>query len=148
MLKKTITYTDYNDMERTEDFYFNLSTAELMELKLTTPDGYDGYMQNIVNAQNNQLLIKIMKDLIIQAYGEKTLDGKQFVKVGPSGNKLSTDFVQTEAFSKMFMELVTDSDAASSFVMGIMPKDLQEKVATLEKEKLITATGNLPVVVQ
>lgn len=131
MLKKTITYTDYNEMERTEDFYFNLTEAELNELQLATPGGYAGYLQKMVAAQDTPTLIGVIKDLILRSYGEKSLDGRMFVKIDESGKPVSRMFAQTEAFSKLYMELGSDSDAATKFVLGIMPKKLQEKAAEL-----------------
>lgn len=123
MLKKTITYVDYNGTERTEDFYFNLTKAELMEMEMSTNGGLTEMIQNIVQAQDAPSIIKIFKDLILKAYGEKSLDGKRFVKVNDAGIPLSNAFSQTEAYSQLFMELATDSDAASNFVNGILPQD-------------------------
>lgn len=121
MLKKTITYTDYNGTERTEDFYFNLSKAEIMEMEMGTAGGYAEMIQRVVAAQDASTIIKIFKDLVLKAYGEKSLDGKRFVK----NAELSEAFSQTEAYSILFMELATDSDAAAKFVNGVMPADAQ-----------------------
>ena len=123
MLKKTIVYTDYNGVERTEDFYFNLSKAELMEMEMTTSGGLAESIQRIVAAQDAPAIIKIFKDLVLKAYGEKSPDGKRFIK----SDEISASFAQTEAYSNLFMELATDADAAAKFVNGIIPKDLQEK---------------------
>ena len=121
MLKKTITYKDYNDAERTEDFYFNLSEAEVIEMELSTAGGLAEMIQGIVKAQEGPAIIKIFKDLIVKAYGEKSIDGKSFVKVDEKGNPLWVKFSQTAAYSKLFMELATDADAGAKFVNGIMP---------------------------
>ena len=126
MLKKTITYKDYNDNERTEDFYFNLSKAELMEMEMGVSGGLAEMIQRIVSAQDAPSIIKIFKDLILKAYGVKSADGKRFEKT----EKLSAEFAQTEAYSILFMELATDADAAAAFVNGIMPADVVAK-ATL-----------------
>lgn len=120
MLKKTITYTDYNGVERTEDFYFNLSKAELMEMEMSTSGGFAETVQKIVSAQDAPTIIKIFKDLILKAYGEKSPDGKRFIK----SEELSNAFAQTEAYSNLFMELATDADAAANFTNGIMPSNL------------------------
>lgn len=118
MLKKTMTYTDYNGNERTEDFYFNLTNAEVMELEMSTSGGLTEMISRIVAAQDAPAIIKIFKDLILKAYGEKSLDGKRFIK----SPELSDAFSQTEAYSQLFMELATDADAAANFVNGIVPK--------------------------
>lgn len=117
MLKKSITYTDYNGTERTEDFYFNLSKAELMEMEMGTSGGLSEMIQKIVAAQDAPAIIKIFKDLVLKAYGEKSPDGKRFIK----SEELATEFSQTEAYSQLFMELATDADAAANFVNGIVP---------------------------
>ena len=117
MLKKTITYTDYNENERTEDFYFNLTKAEVMELEMSTSGGLAEMITKIVAAQDAPAIIKIFKDLILKAYGEKSLDGKHFIK----SEELSTAFSQTEAYSQLFMELATDAESAAAFVNGIIP---------------------------
>lgn len=123
MLKKTITYVDYNGTERTEDFYFNLNKAEIMEMEMGTSGGMAEMIQRIVAAQDAPAIIKIFKDLVLKAYGEKSPDGKRFIK----NNDLREEFAQTEAYSQLFMELATDSDAAAKFVNGIMPADLTQQ---------------------
>lgn len=120
MLKKTIAYTDYNGNERTENFYFNLSKAELMEMELGISGGYTEMLTSIIEAQDVPTLIKIWKDLILKAYGEKTADGKRFVK----SKEMAEAFSQTEAYSNLFMELSTNTDAAIEFAKGIMPAEL------------------------
>ena len=117
MLKKTITYVDYNGTERKEDFYFNLSKAEIMEMEMGTPGGMVEMINKIVAAQDAPAIIDMFKKMILKAYGEKSADGKRFIK----SKELSEAFSQTEAYSQLFMELATDADAASKFVNGIVP---------------------------
>lgn len=123
MIKKTIAYTDYNGIERKEDFYFNLTKAEVMELEMSTKGGLAEMIQRIVAAQDQPAIIKVFKELIIKAYGVKSPDGKKFIK----NQEVVDDFVQTEAFSELFMELATDADAAAKFVNGIVPANLAEQ---------------------
>ena len=129
MLKKTIKYTDYNGVERTEDFWFNLSKAEIMEMELSTTGGLAELIQKIVKEQDAPAIIKIFKELILKAYGEKSPDGKRFIK----SEEISTAFSQTEAYSQLFMELATDADAASTFVNGIVPATEQKAIAMSNK---------------
>ena len=117
MLKKTITYTDYNGVERTEDHYFNLSKAELMEMELSTTGGLAEMINKIVAAKDAPAIVKIFKELVLKAYGQKSADGRRFIKSA----ELSDEFAQTEAYSQLFMELATDADAAAKFVNGIVP---------------------------
>ena len=122
MLKKTITYTDYTGVEKTEDFYFNLSKAEIMEMELSTYGGLAEMIKRIIDAQDGPAIIKVFKELILKAYGVKSPDGKRFIK----SEELLTEFSQTEAYSNLFMELSTDADAASGFIKGIMPVEIPE----------------------
>lgn len=132
MLKKTITYKDYNDVERTEDFYFNLSKAEIMEMEMGTTGGLAEMITRVVAAQDTPSVVKIFKDLVLKAYGVKSPDGRRFIK----SEELSAEFAQTEAYSILFMELATNSDAAAKFVNGIVPADM-----TQEKPMLNTANN-------
>ena len=124
MIKKTIPYTDYNGNERTEDFYFNLSKAEVMEMEMSTTGGLAEMIQRVVAAQDQVAIIKIFKDLILRAYGIKSPDGKRFIK----SDDISAEFAQTEAYSQLFMELATDADAAAAFVNGIVPADMAKQL--------------------
>lgn len=127
MLKETIKYTDYNGVERTEDFWFHLSKAELMEWEMGTTGGLTEMIKRIVDAQDAPAIIKIFKELVLKAYGQKSPDGKRFIK----SKELATEFSQTEAYSQLFMDLATDADKAAAFVNGIMPSDVAEKAAAV-----------------
>lgn len=117
MLKKTITYTDYNGTERTEDFYFNLSKAEVMEMEMGIEGGMTEMINKIIAAKDAPAIMAVFKKLILQAYGEKSADGKRFVK----SEELSTAFSHTEAYSDLYMELSTNAEKAAEFVNGIIP---------------------------
>ena len=123
MLKKTITYTDYNGMERTEDFYFNLTKAELMEMEMGTTGGFAEMVQRIVAAKDAPAIIKIFKEMILKSYGQKSPDGRRFIKSA----ELREEFSQTEAFSILYMELATDDKAAAKFVNGVMPAEMVQQ---------------------
>lgn len=125
MLKKTIEYTDYNDVERKEDFYFNLTEAELMTMEMSTTGGLEETIQRIVSTRDIPSLVKIFQDLILKAYGQKSLDGKRFIK----NDELRDEFTQTEAYSILFMELATDAEAAAKFIQGILPKKIAKQAA-------------------
>lgn len=119
MLKKTITFTDYAGEERTEDFYFNLSRAELLEMEMFQEGGLVAHIERIVQAKDNAQIVELFKDLILQAYGEKSADGRRFMKDA----EIVANFEQTEAYSELFVELATNEQAAIEFVNGIIPKD-------------------------
>lgn len=118
MLKKTISYTDYDGNQRTEDFYFNLTKAELTEMELSHDGGLTNMIQKIVSSQDSKRIIAVFKDLILKAYGEKSPDGRRFIK----NEELTDSFVQTEAYSELFMELAMDAEAAAAFINGITPQ--------------------------
>ena len=122
MLKKTVTYVDYNGVERTEDFYFNLSKAEVTELELSVEGGFSKMLEDVVNAKDNVKIVELFKKMVLMSYGEKSADGKRFVK----SKELSEAFSQTEAYSEIFMELALDDKAAAAFVNGIMPANLNK----------------------
>lgn len=125
MLKKIITYTDYNGVERTEPFYFNLSKAELMEMELGVTGGMTETLDKIIAAKDAPSLMKTFKEMIMKSYGIKSDDGKRLIK----SEELSIAFTQTEAYSVLFMELITDDKAAADFVNGIIPNEIQAEVA-------------------
>lgn len=135
MLKKTITYTDYDGNERTEDFYFNLNKAEVLEMEMGTNGGMTKMIQKIVAEQDMQKISNIFKEIVLKAYGEKSLDGKYFEK----SPELSRRFSQTEAYSVLFVELL-DPDKASAFINAILPQDpelAKEKAALPETPNLV-----------
>ncbi len=122
MLKKTITYTDYDGLERTEEFRFNLTKAELMDMELTTVGTFSKLMQKIIDEKDMVRLAKYFKELILKSYGVKSDDGKRFIK----SPELSEAFSQTEAYSELYMELLGNSEYAVKFIQQVMPKDLDQ----------------------
>lgn len=130
MLKKSITYTDYNENQRTEDFYFNLTKAELTMMDLSADGGLEQRIAKMVQQQKAPLIMKTFEEIILTAYGEKSDDGRRFVK----SDELSQAFKETEAYSELFMELLTDDKAAAAFINGILPKDIAGKLADMSKE--------------
>ena len=129
MIKKTITYTDYNGVERTENFYFGLNKAEIMDMELSVTGGFRQLLQMIIDKQDIPKLIDAFKMLIKKSYGEKSPDGRRFIK----SDELTQAFIQTEAYSELYMELLGDAERAAAFVNGIMPSDVM--AAMKEKEE-------------
>lgn len=117
MIKKTTTYVDYNGTTRTEDFYFNLTKAELVEMEYTTDGGLSVMIDKLIAAVELPDVIKIFKDLVLKSYGVKSPDGRRLIKTPET----TQAFAETEAYSQIFMELATDSKAASEFIDGILP---------------------------
>ena len=125
MVVEKIKYTDFNGVEREEEFMFNLTEAEITEMELTTDGGLSDSIKKIIAAQDTPQIIKVFKMLLLKSYGEKSADGRRFVK----SDKLSEEFAQTNAYSQLFMKLATDDKAAVAFINGIMPDSMQEKAA-------------------
>ena len=122
MLKKTITYVDYNGMERTEDFYFNLSKAEVAEMELSVQGGFSKMLEEIIASKDNVQIVNLFKQMVLKSYGEKSPDGRRFIK----SEEIAQAFAQTEAYSEIFMELALNEDKAAEFVNGIMPANIDK----------------------
>ena len=127
MIKEPITYTDYNGTERTEDFYFHLTKAEIMKMELGVKGGLAEAINRIIAAQDTPAIIEVFEDLIKKSYGVKTPDGRGFLK-RPEDLEA---FMATEAYSILFMKLSTDADAAAKFINGVVPADMSQKNATI-----------------
>jgi len=126
MLKRTIEYQDFDGNERKEDFYFNLTKTEITEMELSTQGGLGKMVDTIIQAQDGQRIINVFKSLIFKAYGEKSPDGRRFVKEDENGVPLAKAFSETLAYDFLFMELSTDPEKAAAFFNGIIPQNLTE----------------------
>lgn len=131
MLAKTITYTDYKGVERTEEFLFDLSEAELLEAEMKEEGGLSVLMQKVVKAKDTPTLITLFKRLIMWSYGEVSADGRRFVK----SEEISKAFTQTPAYNKLFMELATDEKAAAEFINNIVPQEAMENAKKLASKE-------------
>lgn len=135
MLKKTITYEDLNGETVTEDFYFHLSKAELVELEVSHEGGLTEQIKRIIEADDGKAIITEFKNILIGSYGQRSPDGKRFIK----NQQLRDEFESSEAYSAIFMELVTDAEKAAEFVTGVIPKDLAAEAANV-----VTPVPDLP----
>ena len=118
MFKKTIKYTDFDGNEREETFYFNLTEAEVTKMELGASGGYSNMLRRIIASQDSAEIMKTFERFIIDSYGEKSADGREFVK----SPEITQKFMSTEAYSKLFIELCTDTNAAAAFANGVLPK--------------------------
>lgn len=130
MLKRKITYKDFNGTERSENFYFNLTETELMEMEMSAAGGFKERVQSVIDAQDTATIIEVFKDFILKSYGEKSPDGKYFDK----SPEISRRFANTNAYSVLFMELAMDANKAAEFIKGIVPEAVAEKMDTTEVE--------------
>lgn len=123
MLKKTITYTDYNGIERTEDHWFNINQAEALEMEMSHNGGLTVLLERIVQEKDSSKIIGFFKDFIHRSYGVKSDDGKRFIK----NAQALEEFTQTEAYVQLYMELAFDAKAAAEFVNAVLPKPAVKK---------------------
>lgn len=117
-------YEDYDGNERVEEFYFNLTKAEITDMELTTEGGMSAMLNRIIAAKDTAKLIAVFKDLILRSYGQKSPDGRRFIK----SDELTKEFTETPAYSQIYLRLATDDKAATEFVNNVIPKDLQKEV--------------------
>lgn len=123
MLKKTMTTVDFGGTERTEDYYFNLTRAEIMEMELTTEGGLVQMINRITAAQSQLELAKLFKQIICKSYGVLSPDGRKFIK----NDAVLADFMSTQAYSDLYYKLVSNGEAAAAFFEGILPEDMNEE---------------------
>lgn len=130
MLKKTITYVDYNDQKRTEDYWFHLTKSELIELDASNEGGLETTIRKIIKETDTKRIVELVKDLVLKSYGEKSADGKRFVK----SKEAAEAFMQTEAYSQLFVDLISDPDQMTAFFKGAIPQDVREQADKMQKE--------------
>lgn len=151
MIKQTLTYLDFNEEWRTEDFYFHFSTAELAEMQLGQAGGMEEWLKTIVASDDREQILAEFKKMIINSYGQRTPDGKSFIK----NKELREAFAGTNAYSDLYMKMITDPEFAAEFANGIMPKiepvrkderpQPQDRLPTQQKDPVvIEETAALP----
>lgn len=128
MIKKTITYENLDGEELTEDFYFSLSKAELAEMELRKDGGMEAYLTRIIAAQDGATIISTFKEILLASVGKRSEDGKSFVKTP----EYASWFLGTDAYSVLFVELVSDMEASAEFINGVVPKALSDKLKTVD----------------
>lgn len=133
MYKKNITYTDFNGDERTDAFYFNLSDAEILELQVGYGGDMSRIMSNMLEKRDAKGLLGIITDLIRTSYGEKSSDGKRFMK----NQEVKDSFVTTDAYSKLVLELLNDEKEFEKFMTNVIPAAKREALneALLKREQ-------------
>lgn len=127
MIKKTVTYKDYNDVERTESFYFHYTEAEILDMEMSVEGGFAERVQKIVDAKDQSSLLKVIKNFVLDAYGVKSENGKRFIK----NNDVKAEFVECPAYSMIFMELVTNDALAAEFVNGVVPDSMKDRLKAI-----------------
>lgn len=125
MLKRDITYEDFDGQQVTETFYFNISKTELVEMEVEYSEGFSSMIQGIIKSEDNKALFGEFKKLVLAAYGTKSEDGKRFIK----SDKLKEEFSQTAAFDALIMDLASNEGVAAAFVTGVFPRDVAMQVA-------------------
>lgn len=134
MLKKVITCENFNGVETTEEYWFNLTESEIIEMQLGTAGGLDQKISQIVSGLDLPEVVKFFKDFVLKSYGVKSPDGKRFIK----NDEIREAFSQTNAYNKLFMELAFDDKAAADFINGVIPKGLADKISEVKPEETVT----------
>lgn len=117
MIKQTIKYTDYDGTEREEDFYFNMNKLEATKFGFSQEGGIEEYVKRIMSNKDNKKILELFEDFILACYGEKSSDGKRFIK----SPELTEEFKQTEAFVELYFKMASDADFASDFIKRVLP---------------------------
>lgn len=130
MYVKQITYTDYNGETRTEPFYFNLNKGELIKIQLSKNGGYETYLNRLITTENQSEMIEVFDQFIKMSYGVKSDDGKKFIK----NQEVLDDFIQSEAYSELITELLTNDKTSADFFNGILPAELIAEITKEVKE--------------
>jgi hypothetical protein len=137
LLKKTITYEDFNGETTSEELFFHLSKAELVELEMSHEGGLSASLQKIVDSQDGKAIIAEFKSIILNSYGKRSEDGRRFIK----NQTMRDEFESSEAYSTLFMELVTNTDAAIEFINGVIPKGMAEEAERVSQAPTLTAVA-------
>ena len=125
MIKQDITYTNFEGEQETETLYFHLNKVELMEMQVSEKRGLAQYITDIQKAENNKEIFRLFKEIVLRAYGERSEDGKKFIK----NERLREEFEGSLAYEELMVKLVTEADFASKFVNGIMPAGMADQIA-------------------
>lgn len=131
MIKKTVTYVDYNGIERTESYYFHYTEAEILDMEMSTEGGFAERIQRIIDAKDQTALMKEIKKFVLDAFGVKSEDGRRFMK----SQDIKQAFVESPAYSEIWLELLSDDKMASDFVNGVVPENMNDRLAALGTKK-------------
>ena len=129
MYKTKIDYTDYEGNERSEEYYFNLNKAELVEMNYSMKGGMQEWLEETIRTEDNQRIVELLKQLITKSFGRKSPDGKRFIK----SKEETEEFMQSEAYSTLFMRLATNENEMTAFINGIVPAGMAAEVAPANK---------------
>mgnify|MGYP001658385783 CR=1 FL=1 len=141
MYEKKIKFKGYDGVEREQSFFFNLTKAELLDMQFEIQGGFVDRVKKIIEIKDQTTIIKIFKEIILKSYGEKDDDGIHFNKVDPvTGRRLVDSFIETEAYSNLYVELATNEKAAADFINNVIPEDLAKEA----KNELSKGNAQLP----
>jgi len=146
MIKKTIVYTDFNDQTVTEEHYFNLSRAELIELEISTEGGYGAFLEGVSQSKDNAFIFQQFKKILLDTYGKKSEDGKRFLKSA----EISKEFEESEAYSQLIFDFFTDPEAAGKFFTELVPTGMLEEAKKMAAQQATTPvqTTTAPVLAE
>ena len=140
MYPKRIKFEDYNGVKHEQTFLFNMTETELTKMQYSHEGNFQEYVQKLIETRNEADIIDLIEKFVVMSYGEKSADGQRFVKIAPDGHKLGLDFIQTEAYNVLFMELATNADAAIAFITGILPAKVRNQITPQQIEDVKRGT--------
>lgn len=132
MLKREIKFEDFNGNQTSEICYFNLSKPEIIMLEASHETGFGNFLQRLLESNNNAQLVQQFREIILMAYGEKSEDGKHFLKSEERKNLFS----QSAAYEELFMELASDPDILMEFIKGVFPKDIVVQIDQAQVDEM------------
>jgi hypothetical protein len=141
VISKTIAFDGYDGKRHTREYFFHLNKAELTEMGLSRTEGMDVYIKRVIAAEDTAALFATLKEFLIKAVGVPSSDGVRFAKTSPSGEELWLEFIESEAYSELFIELVKDPTQMAQFLLGILPKDMQDEIKKNQDQLELPATG-------
>ena len=142
MIKKTITYEDFNGEKRTKDFYFHMNQVEFAKLNGEVPGGLEKRIQDIIANQDQDAMLRLVDLLVSRSYGERDDEDGGFTKIGKNGRPLYEKFVNTSAYDNLIIELIQGEKNIVTFLSGIMPKEVQARMdEEFKKQKAMEQNG-------
>lgn len=136
MIKRTVTYEDFNGVTHTEDLYFNLTKTEMSKIVLEEakfdPDGnqdeesmnaFSDRLREIGRSGDGKKIIDMFEWLLKISYGEKSEDGRRFVK----NDEVYEDWRYSASYDQFWQDLMlSETGDMVEFINGIIPADLMK----------------------
>lgn len=111
MFKHSVEYVDFNGSDRKEDLYFHLSLPEVTRLEAEIGMGLEDYIKGLTTNQELNTLLAFLERMLLSSYGQKTSDGKSFIK----SQVIREAFEYSQAYAEIFEQVLSNPDLARKF---------------------------------